>query len=167
MSVRRTNRFWSVSLEHTLLLDFLKLFLNMRLVVSFAEKKKRIFWTYGSKVMNVWSFKEKSGQGGHVVQPMRKSWPLAQKVEGRKKKKFKKNGNSLTSLGVNPRPAGDHWSPGSRRSKAGRRPTVARQPRVDAWTCPAVPNFLNFFYFKKMNFWKFGKWARAFGRMGV
>jgi hypothetical protein len=46
-------------------------------------------------------------------------------------------------------------------------PTVARQPRVDARTCPAVPIFLKFLYFKKMNFWKFGKWARAFGRMGV
>jgi hypothetical protein len=39
MSVQRTNRFWSVSLEHTLFLDFLKLFVNMRLAVSFAEKK--------------------------------------------------------------------------------------------------------------------------------
>jgi hypothetical protein len=39
MSVRRTNRFWSVSLEHTLFLDFLKLFVNMRLAVSFVGKK--------------------------------------------------------------------------------------------------------------------------------
>jgi hypothetical protein len=36
MSVRRTNRFWSVSLEHTLFLYFLKLFVNMRLAASFA-----------------------------------------------------------------------------------------------------------------------------------
>jgi hypothetical protein len=36
MSVWRTNRFWLVSLEHTLFLDFLKLFVNMRLVVSFG-----------------------------------------------------------------------------------------------------------------------------------
>jgi hypothetical protein len=43
MSVRRTNRFWSVSLEHTLFLNFLKLFLNMRLVVSFAGRKKTHF----------------------------------------------------------------------------------------------------------------------------
>jgi hypothetical protein len=40
MSVRRTNRFWSVSLEHTLFLDFLKHFVNMRLAVSFAGKQK-------------------------------------------------------------------------------------------------------------------------------
>jgi hypothetical protein len=62
-----------VSLEHTLFLDFLKLFVNMRLAVSFAEEKKRIFWTYGSKVMDVSSFKEKFGQGGYVLEPMRKS----------------------------------------------------------------------------------------------
>jgi hypothetical protein len=43
MSVRRTNRFWSVSHEHTLLLDFLKLFVNMRLTVSFVGKKKTHF----------------------------------------------------------------------------------------------------------------------------
>jgi hypothetical protein len=43
MSVQRTNRFWSVSLEHTLFLDFLKLFLNTCLVVSFAGRKKTHF----------------------------------------------------------------------------------------------------------------------------
>jgi hypothetical protein len=39
MSVRQTNRFWSVSLEHTLFFDFLKLFVNMHLAVSFAGGK--------------------------------------------------------------------------------------------------------------------------------
>jgi hypothetical protein len=39
MSVRRTNRFWFVKLEYTLFLVFLKLFVNMRLAVSFAGKK--------------------------------------------------------------------------------------------------------------------------------
>jgi hypothetical protein len=53
MSVQRTNRFWSVSLELTLFLDFLNFCVKMRLVVSFAGKKNRIFWTYGSKVMDV------------------------------------------------------------------------------------------------------------------
>jgi hypothetical protein len=125
MSVRRTNRFWSVSLEHTLFLDFLKLFVNMRLVVSFEGKKNRSFWTYGSKVMGVWSFKEKSGQGGHVPEPTNKSWPLAQKVEGRKKKNFKKNGNCPISPGVDPQPAGDRWSlAGPGPPIGGRRPLV-------------------------------------------
>jgi hypothetical protein len=43
MFVRWTNRFWSVSLENTLFLDFLKLFVNMRLTVSFMGRKKTHF----------------------------------------------------------------------------------------------------------------------------
>jgi hypothetical protein len=43
MSVRRTNWFWSVSLEHTLFLDFLKLFVNIHLALSFAGKQKSYF----------------------------------------------------------------------------------------------------------------------------
>jgi hypothetical protein len=62
----------------------------------------------------------------------------------------------------------DQWSsPSSRCPRAGRRPTVARRPWVDAKTCGATPNFLNFLNLKKKNFWKFGRWAKAFGRMGV
>jgi hypothetical protein len=61
MSVRRTNRFWSVSFELTLFFIFLKLFVKMHLAVSFVEKNNRIFWTYGSKVMGVLSFEEKYG----------------------------------------------------------------------------------------------------------
>jgi hypothetical protein len=79
-------------------------------IFCFAGKKKRIFWTYGLKVMDVWSLKEKSRHGGHVLEPTSKSWPLVQKVEGRKKKKFKKNGNSLTGAGVDPWLAGDRGS---------------------------------------------------------
>jgi hypothetical protein len=134
MSVRWTNRFWSVSLEHTLFLIFLKLFMNMRLAVSFAGRKKSIFWTYGSKVMDVWSFKKKYGQGGHVLQPMRKSWLLAQKVEGRKQTKFKKNENIPIGPGVNPRLAGDRWSPvGPGPMIYGWRPLVARLPATSGW----------------------------------
>jgi hypothetical protein len=39
MSVRWTNRFWSVSLEHNLFLDFLNFFVNMCLVINFVGKK--------------------------------------------------------------------------------------------------------------------------------
>jgi flavodoxin len=53
MSVRWTNRFWSVSFEHTLFLDFLKLFENMRLVISFAGKKNAFF---GSTDQKLWMF---------------------------------------------------------------------------------------------------------------
>jgi hypothetical protein len=41
---------------------------------------------------------------------------------------------------------------------------VTRQPRVDTCACQAIPNFFNL---EKKDFWKFGKWARAFERMGV
>jgi hypothetical protein len=64
-------------------------------------------------------------------------------------------------------PSDQQSPPAGRRPRADWRPAVARRLRVDAWTYRAVPIFLKFFYFKKMNFWKFGKWARAFGRMGV
>jgi hypothetical protein len=48
-----------------------------------------------------------------------------------------------------------------------RRPTVACWPWVDTCAYQAVHIFLKFFYLKKKNSWKFGKWARAFGRMDV
>jgi hypothetical protein len=116
LNVRTANKLVLVSVTwaHTIF-GYLKLFVNMRLALSFAGKKNRIFWTYESKVMGVWSFKEKSGQGGHVLEPTNKSWPLAQKVEGRKKKHFKKNGNCPKGSGVDPRPAGDRWSPAAGR----------------------------------------------------
>jgi hypothetical protein len=37
MSVQRTNRFWAASLDLILFLDFLKLFVNMRLRISFVQ----------------------------------------------------------------------------------------------------------------------------------
>jgi hypothetical protein len=39
MLVQRTNQFWSVSLELTLFLEFLELFVKMRLAVSLVEKE--------------------------------------------------------------------------------------------------------------------------------
>jgi hypothetical protein len=50
-------------------------------------------------------------------------------------------------------------------ARAAQRPAVARQPWVDTWPCRAIPIFLKFFYFIFLG--KFGKWAKAFGRMGV
>jgi hypothetical protein len=89
MSVRRTNRFWSVSLEHTLFLDFLKLFLNMRLVISFAGKKNAFF---GPTDQKLWMFKVSRRSLGRA---------------GKCCSQFKKNGNSPTGPGINPQPAGD------------------------------------------------------------
>jgi hypothetical protein len=39
MSILQTNQFWSVSLELTLFLDFLELFVKMHLTASFVGKK--------------------------------------------------------------------------------------------------------------------------------
>jgi hypothetical protein len=51
------------------------------------------------------------------------------------------------------RDPGDQRSPPEgRRPRAGRRLAVAHRPWVDTRTCPAVPIFLKFLYFKKMNF---------------
>jgi hypothetical protein len=47
------KRFWSVSLEHTLFLDFSKFFVNMRLAVSFVEKKNAFF---GPTDQKLWMF---------------------------------------------------------------------------------------------------------------
>jgi hypothetical protein len=53
MSVRWTNRFSSVSLELTLFLDFLKLFVKMCLAVSFAGKEIVFF---GPTDHKLWMF---------------------------------------------------------------------------------------------------------------
>jgi hypothetical protein len=50
-------------------------------------------------------------------------------MEGRKKKKFNKNGNNPTGPGVDPRLAGDRWSP-------------AGDQRLDLSGCP---NFFEIF----------------------
>jgi hypothetical protein len=78
MSVRRTNRFWSVSLEHTLFLDFLKLFVNMRLALSFAGKQKSYFL-------------DRAGQACDGAN--QQELTTCTKSGGQEEKKFKKNGN--------------------------------------------------------------------------
>jgi hypothetical protein len=69
------------------------------------------------------------------------------KSGGQEEKNFKKNGNSPTGAGV------DLRSPAGCRST----PTPVKLFQI----------FLIFLNLKKKNFWKFGKWARAFERMGV
>jgi hypothetical protein len=54
MSIRRTNRFWSVSLELTLFLGFLKLFVKKRLIVSFAGGEGIVF--FGPTDQKLWVF---------------------------------------------------------------------------------------------------------------
>jgi hypothetical protein len=131
----------NVTWAHTIF-GFFETFVNMRLALSLAGKKNCIFWTYGSKVMGVWSFKEKSGQGGHVLEPTSKSWPLAQKVEGRKKKKFKKNGKCPTGAGVDPRPA----TSGRRTASNQRSPPTGRRPKANRGSTPVPVGLFTFFW---------------------
>jgi hypothetical protein len=64
MSIRRTNWFWLVSLEFILFLEFLKLFVKMRLAISFTGKKIIFF---GSTDQKLWMFevlKRSMGRAG-------------------------------------------------------------------------------------------------------
>jgi hypothetical protein len=110
-----------------------------------------------------------SSQGGHVLEPTSKSWPHAQKVEGMRKKNFKKReqspiGQASTCgrLVVASRPAVEAWGrwPQVNSARASQRPMVACRPRVDAWPVRPCSFFLNFLNFFEISFWKFG-------RMGV
>jgi hypothetical protein len=100
-----------------------------------------------------------------VLEPTSESWPLAQKVEGRKKKKFKKNGNCPTGPSVNRRPAGDRWSGSGHPAATATRPrplvtgsptTRGRHPRVDTCACGTIHIFLKFFNLKNNNFGSLG-----------
>jgi hypothetical protein len=84
--------------------------------------------------MGVWSYWAGFSQGGHVLEPTSKSWPL---VEGMEKKwrAWKKNSKKKDSL-----PLSRHHP------RASRWPAVARQLWVDTWTGPDYPFFLNFFF---------------------
>jgi hypothetical protein len=62
-----------VSLELTLFLDFLKLFIKMHLAASFAGKKIIFF---GPTDQKLWVFevsRRSLGQGGHVLEPTSKN----------------------------------------------------------------------------------------------
>jgi hypothetical protein len=75
MSVQQTNRFWSVSLELTLFLEFLKLFVKMCLTVSFAGKKIVFF---GSTDQKLWMFevlRRSMGRAGANQQELTTSAP--------------------------------------------------------------------------------------------
>jgi hypothetical protein len=79
-----------------------------------------------------------------------------QKRGGRKKKKFKKNGNNPTGPGVDPRPVGDCWSAAQVRPvTSGRPPAAGRHLRLSG-----CPNFSEIFLFKKNEFlevWEMGQ----------
>jgi hypothetical protein len=86
MSVRWTNRFWSVSLEHTLFLDFWKLFVNMPLALSFAGKKKSYFLDLRIKSYGCLKFQVEVWAGRACAVANQQELTTCTKVEGRKKK---------------------------------------------------------------------------------
>jgi hypothetical protein len=87
-----------VSLELILFLDFFETFCEGASRSVLCREKKRIFGTYGSKVMDVWSFEEMYGQGGHVLEPTSKSWlHQPKKVGSRNKESWEKPFESFFS----------------------------------------------------------------------
>ena len=95
MSVRWTNQFWSVSLEQTLFLDFLKLFENMRLAVSFAGKKMHFLdlqiKNYGCYLKfqgEVWIGRACAGANDEELTTCAKFW--RQEVGGRGQREYQK-----------------------------------------------------------------------------
>jgi hypothetical protein len=87
MSIRRTNRFWSVSLEHTLFLDFLKLFVNIRLSISFAEKKS-YFLDLWIKSYGCLKFQEEVWAGRACVGANQQELTTSTKSGGQEEKKI-------------------------------------------------------------------------------
>jgi hypothetical protein len=87
----------SVTWGHTIF-RFLEYFCEDVSCSKLRGKKNRIFWTYESKVMNVWSFEKKNGQGGHVLEPTSKSWlHQPKKVGSRNKESWEKPFESFLS----------------------------------------------------------------------
>jgi hypothetical protein len=136
MSVRRTNRFWSVSLEHTLFLDFLKLFVNMRIALSFAGKQKSYFLDLRIKSYGCLKFQGEVWAGRACAGANQQELTTCTKSGGQEEKTFQ-----------------EKWELPQRFK---RRPAVARRPRVDTCAYETIQIFLKFFYLKKKNFWKFG-----------
>jgi hypothetical protein len=128
-----------VSLEHTLFLDFLKLFVNMCLAASFAGKKNAFF---GPTDQKLWMFEVSRRSLGRVGMCY-SQWERVDHLS----KKWKAGRKQISTKMGTARQA--QVSTHGRRATAGRRLALVRRPRVDACTCWAVPIFLKFFYLKK------------------
>jgi hypothetical protein len=136
MSVRRTNRFWSVSLEHKLFLNFLKLFVNMRLALSFAGKKESYFLDLRIKSYGCLKFQGEVWAGRACDGANQQELTTCTKSGRQEEKTFQ-----------------EKWELPHRYRH---RPAAGGRPRVDTCTCGTIHIFLKFFYLKKKNFWKFG-----------
>jgi hypothetical protein len=132
MSVWRTNRFWSVSLEHTLFFDFLKHFVNMCLAVSFAGKKKMHFFDLWIKSYGCLKFQGEAWAGWACAAANEKELTNCAKSGWQEEKKFPEKMDTARQVDVSTRgrpatsgrcpwvdglgPAGDQRSPAGRES---------------------------------------------------
>jgi hypothetical protein len=115
MSVRRTNRFWSVSLEHTLFLGFLKLFVNMCLALSFAEKQKSYFLDLPIKSYGCLKFQGEVWAGRACAGTNQQELTTCTKSGGQERKKISRKMGTAPQVEV---------------STLGRRATVGRRPAL-------------------------------------
>jgi hypothetical protein len=138
-----------VSLEHTLFLDFLKLFVNMPLALIFAGKKTH-YLDLWIKSYGYLKFQGEVWVGQAYVGANQQELTTCAKSGGQEEKKIQ-----------------EKWEqPDKRRCRptTGRRPAVARESIH-------VPVKLFQFYFiffnlKKKNFWKFEKMGQGFWENG-
>jgi hypothetical protein len=131
------NRFWSVSLDLTLFLDFLNFFVKMRLRISFVWAQISWFYELPFKSYGCLKFWAGFGQGGHVLEPMTRSWPHVQKI----------------------------WA-GRKKNLEFRAPVQGRL-RLDISTIWHSVETFWFFWFFFGNLEEVGGWAWHLGRMGV
>jgi hypothetical protein len=132
MSVRRTNRFWSVSLEHTLFFDFFKNFVNMRLALSFAGKKKSHFLDLRSKSYGCLKFQGEVWAGRACAGANQQELTTCTKSGGQGKK------NISRKMGT---------APQAQVSTRGRPPAAGRHLRLRNSS-----HFFEIFLFKKKEF---------------
>jgi hypothetical protein len=135
MSVRRTNRFWSVSLEHTLFLNFLKLFVNMRLALSFARKQKSSFLDLRIKSYGCLKFQGEVWAGRACAGANQQELTTCTKSGWHEEKKFQEKWELPPQAQVTTR---------GRRATSGRSPAAGRHLRL--WDSSI---FFEIFLFKK------------------
>jgi hypothetical protein len=91
-----------MSLEHKLFLDFLKLFVNMRLAISFVGRKKTHFSDLRIKSYGCLKFQGEVWARRACAGANQQELTTCAKSGGQEEKKFKKNGNNPTGVGVGP-----------------------------------------------------------------
>jgi hypothetical protein len=110
-----------VSLEHTLFLDFLKLFVNMRLALSFAGKQKSYFWDLRIKSYGCLKFQGEVWAGRACAGANQQELTTCTKKGEQEKKKISQKMGTTPQAQVSTR---------GRRATAGRWPALGRRPLV-------------------------------------